>query len=158
MCFDFAKHGRPKVPIRKLSPSGSIKTEVHAPGFYEFASKFYYKRARSARKRHADGVPFRAPLGRFPLPYFGKAETGRAGAPQCAASNSPRKSGRVPDFLTSARAVPQGTFSCPFGAIHLVAARPRPPCGREGGIVFGFSGTENVSRGDSVPPGIRVSE
>ena len=26
--------GRPKVPIRKLSPSRSIKTEVHAPGFY----------------------------------------------------------------------------------------------------------------------------
>ena len=21
LCFDFAKHGRPKVPIRKLSPS-----------------------------------------------------------------------------------------------------------------------------------------
>ena len=92
MCFDFAKHRRPKVPIRKLSPSGSIKTEVHAPGFYEFASKFYLIRARSARERHADGVPFRAPLGRFPLPYFGKAETGRTGAPQSAASNSPYKS------------------------------------------------------------------
>ena len=63
MCFDFAKHGRPKVPIRKLSPSGSIKTEVHAPGFYEFASKFYYKRARSARERHAVGVPFLRPSG-----------------------------------------------------------------------------------------------
>ena len=25
---------RPKVPIGKLSPSQSIKTEVHAPGFY----------------------------------------------------------------------------------------------------------------------------
>ena len=30
--------------------------------------------------------------------------------------------------------------------------RPRR-AGGEGGIVFGFSGTENVSRGDSVPPG-----
>ena len=30
---------RPKVPIRKLSPSGGIKTEVHAPGFDAFASK-----------------------------------------------------------------------------------------------------------------------
>ena len=37
LCFDFAKHGRPKVPIRKLSPSGSIKTEAHVPGFYDFA-------------------------------------------------------------------------------------------------------------------------
>ena len=63
MCFDFAKHRRPKVPIRKLSPSGSIKTEVHAPGFYEFASKFYLIRAQSARKRHADSVPFSRPFG-----------------------------------------------------------------------------------------------
>ena len=39
LCFDFAKHGRPKVPIRKLSPSQSIKTEVHAPGFYAFAQQ-----------------------------------------------------------------------------------------------------------------------
>ena len=31
---------------------------------------------------------------------------------------------------------------------------PLLPCRGEGGIVFGFSGTENVSRGDSVPPGI----
>ena len=37
LCFDFAKHGRPKVPMRKLSPSGSIKTVIHAPGFYDFA-------------------------------------------------------------------------------------------------------------------------
>ena len=50
---------------------------------------------------------------------------------------------------------------------RAAAARPRPPhprapslalsgqftlCGREGGIVSGFSGTGNVSRGDSVPP------
>ena len=39
LCFDFAKHGRPKVPMRKLSPSGSIKTEVHAPGLYAFAQQ-----------------------------------------------------------------------------------------------------------------------
>ena len=31
---------------------------------------------------------------------------------------------------------------------------PPLPCRGEGGIVFGFSGTENVSRGDSIPPGI----
>ena len=37
LCFDFAKHGRPKVPMRKLSPSQSIKTVIHAPGFYDFA-------------------------------------------------------------------------------------------------------------------------
>ena len=37
LCFDFAKHERPKVPIRKLSSSWSTKTEVHAPGFRAFA-------------------------------------------------------------------------------------------------------------------------
>ena len=51
----------------------------------------------------------------------------------------PHKSPALPDFYTSARAA---------------AARPSLPCRGEGGIVFGFSGTENVSRGDSVPPGI----
>ena len=39
MCFGFAKHGRPKVPMRKLSPSQGQKTEVHAPGFLEFAKQ-----------------------------------------------------------------------------------------------------------------------
>ena len=51
----------------------------------------------------------------------------------------PPKSPARPDFYTAARAA---------------AARPPLPCRGEGGIVFGFSGTENVSRGDSVPPGI----
>ena len=65
-----------------------------------------------------------------------RRQGGRTGAPQCAALNSPRKSGRVPDFLTSARAA---------------AARPRPLCGREGVIAPGFAGTGGVSKGDSVP-------
>ena len=51
----------------------------------------------------------------------------------------PHKSPALPDFYSTARAA---------------AARPPLPCRGEGGIVFGFSGTENVSRGDSVPPGI----
>ena len=51
----------------------------------------------------------------------------------------PYKSPALPDFYSAARAV---------------AARPPRPCRGVGGIVFGFSGTENVSRGDSVPPGI----
>ena len=34
MCFDFAKHGRPKVPMLKLSPSQGQKTVIHAPGFF----------------------------------------------------------------------------------------------------------------------------
>ena len=39
LCFDFAKHGRSKVPMRKLSPSQSIQTEVHAPGLDAFAQQ-----------------------------------------------------------------------------------------------------------------------
>ena len=49
MCFDFAKHGRPKVPMRKLSPSQSIKTVIHAPGFYDFAlQNLFHARSRAA--------------------------------------------------------------------------------------------------------------
>ena len=47
-CFDFAKHKRPKVPMRKLSPSISIKTVIHAPGFYDFAQQnLFHARSRS---------------------------------------------------------------------------------------------------------------
>ena len=43
-----AEHGRPKVPIRKLSPSGSIKTVIHAPGFYDFAlQNLFHARSRA---------------------------------------------------------------------------------------------------------------
>ena len=65
LCFDFAKHGRPKVPMWKLSPSLGIKTVIHkvncriaaregglghAPGIYGFALqiRFYACFARSA--------------------------------------------------------------------------------------------------------------
>ena len=48
LCFDFAKHGRPKVPMRKLSPSESIKTVIHAPGFYDFAlQNLFHVRSRA---------------------------------------------------------------------------------------------------------------
>ena len=51
LCFDFAKHERPKVPMRKLSPSESMKTEVHAPGFYEFAAQIlFYACCRTKHK------------------------------------------------------------------------------------------------------------
>ena len=46
--FCAAKHRRPKVPIRKLSPSQSHKTEVHASGFLEFAKQIlFYSRYRA---------------------------------------------------------------------------------------------------------------
>jgi len=48
----------------------------------------------------------------------------------------PHKSPAPPDFYTTARAA---------------AARPRPPCGREGVIRKSFFGTFSVSKGDSVP-------
>ena len=109
-------------------------------------------REKSKRKRHADGVPFLRPSGAIScriLPSAKQAGQARRRAPH----KIPYKSPALPDFYSSARAA---------------AARPRPPhprapslalsgqftlCGREGGIVSGFSGTGNVSRGDSVPPG-----
>ena len=57
LCFDFAKHGRPKVPMRKLSTSRGRKTVIHkvncriaaregglghAPGNYEFAVQILF--------------------------------------------------------------------------------------------------------------------
>ena len=49
LCFGFAKHGRPKVPMQKLSSSQSIKTEVHAPGFDAFAQQtLFHARCRAA--------------------------------------------------------------------------------------------------------------
>ncbi|MFR1989175.1 MAG: FadR/GntR family transcriptional regulator [Oscillospiraceae bacterium] len=39
VCFDFAKHGRPKVPIRKLSPSGSKKPRRMSSVFLRLRSK-----------------------------------------------------------------------------------------------------------------------
>ena len=50
---------RPKVPIRKLSPSRSIKTEVHAPGFYEIAPQFlFYARCRAYVLIFSNSRPF----------------------------------------------------------------------------------------------------
>ena len=96
MCFDFAKHGRPKVPVRKLSPSKSIKTEVHAPGFYEFASQIPFntcaKRTKKARRWRAFSRSMQR-MERYFLPYFGEAETGRTGLPQQAAFKYPKKVG-----------------------------------------------------------------
>jgi len=42
LCFDFAKHGRPKVPVRKLSPFGGQKKAIHAPSFLEFAQQILF--------------------------------------------------------------------------------------------------------------------
>ena len=48
LCFDFAKHGRSKVPMRKLSPSQGIQTEVHAPGLDAFAQPtLFHARCRA---------------------------------------------------------------------------------------------------------------
>ena len=128
--------------MRHTEGLSCIKTEVHAPGFYEFASKFYLIRARSARKRHADGVPFSRPKGARSCRILPSAK--QAGqALRRAPHKIPHKSPALPDFYTSARAV---------------AARPRPPCGREGGIPSGFSGTGGVSRGGQSPPWKSISE
>ena len=51
MCSDFADTGRPNVPIRKLSPSRSIKTEVHAPGCSHYILRI---EAYGLMKSHSD--------------------------------------------------------------------------------------------------------
>ena len=39
---------RPKVPMQKLSPSKSVKSQIHAPAFYEFAQQIlFYARCRA---------------------------------------------------------------------------------------------------------------
>ena len=101
---------------------------------------------KKARQRRAFSRPLGAVSCRI-LPSAKQAGQALRRAPH----QIPHKSPALPDFYTSARAVPQGTFSCPEGAIHLAAARPRPLCGREGVIAPGFSGTGGVSKGDSVP-------
>ena len=73
------------------------------------------------------------------LPHFGAQAPEQAGqACRSRPHKIPHKSPALPDFYTAARAA---------------AARPRPPCGREGGITPGSGETGGVSRGDSVPPG-----
>ena len=103
---------------------------------------------KKARQRRAFSRPSGAASCRI-LPSAKQAGQALRRAPH----QIPHKSPALPDFYSTARAA---------------AARPCPPhprapslalsgqftlCGREGGIVSGFSGTGNVSRGDSVPPG-----
>ena len=43
---------RPKVSVQKLSPSRSVKTEIHAPVFYEFAQQIlFHARCRANRRK-----------------------------------------------------------------------------------------------------------
>ena len=112
--------------------------------FRLYSYKVYYTKNRRGvqfprpeKKKKAPGFP-----GCFAraIPCRLPAKPEQAGqAHRSAPRKIPHKSPALPDFYTSARAA---------------AARPPLPCRGEGGIVFGFSGTENVSRGDSVPPGI----
>ena len=87
----------------------------------------------------AGGVPFSRPKGAVSCRILPSAK--QAGqALRRAPHKIPRKSPAPPDFYSTARAA---------------AARPRPLCGREGGIVSGSGETGNVSRGDSVPLGYK---
>ena len=126
-CFDSATR-------RKTQTSESSHTETFSLSEYKNRGTrprfLWFCKAKPISSSHAAGMTVAPNLA------FGK-EGGQA----CRSRprKIPRKSPALPDFYSSARAA---------------AARPRPLCGREGGgIVSGFSGTGNVSRGDSVPPG-----
>ena len=132
MCSDSASRRRTRTSERS-----------HTETFSLSESENRGRIARKARQRRAffaslrDAAPQRGAIScRIP------AKPEQAGqAHRSAPHKIPHKSPALPDFYTSARAV---------------AARPRPPCGREGGIPSGFSGTGGVSRGDGVPPGSRT--
>ena len=68
MCFDFAKHGRKKVPKETFFSLKVRKPRYTPPVFWNLLRKFNLIRAQSARKRHAKGVPFIFP----PNPAFGR--------------------------------------------------------------------------------------
>ena len=57
-CSALAEHGRPKVPVRKLSPSRSIKSQVHAPTFYEPAAQVLFYARRCAGDKDENGCVF----------------------------------------------------------------------------------------------------
>ena len=129
---ELPRRGKRRCPGVRV-PRQRNKSQVHA---LTFIGNFTWPAAAGKRKARQRRAFLRA--SRAISVQSCRRQGGRTGAPQCAALNSPRKSGRVPDFLTSARAA---------------AARPRPLCGREGVIACGFSGTTSVSKGDSVPLG-----
>jgi len=56
--------------MRKLSPSGGIKTEVHAPGFYYLLRKYYFMRAAARQRRHREYRLFRQSLKRLQCRRF----------------------------------------------------------------------------------------
>ena len=125
-----AKHKRPKVPIRKLSPSSEYKNRGTRPRFLWFC------KAKPISSSHAAGMTVaHTPCALFPP----NLAFGKEGGQACRSRprKIPRKSPALPDFYAAARAA---------------AARTPLPCRGEGGIVSGFFGTGNVSRGDSVPP------
>ena len=126
------------MPFLRRIPIRFTANERHFPPIL-IQNILYQKPARSAippprkkRKKHPD-----LPECFSHRPAAMPQQVGQAH--RSAPHKSPHKSPALPDFYTAARAA---------------AARPPLPCRGEGGIVFGFSGTENVSRGDSVPPGI----
>ena len=144
---------------------------IHAPGFYDFAlQNLFHACSRAAaeisesRLAYSYNLQGKVVICKEKAPTSNKKGTpkaclsaslrdaahtgcalfptnlafGKEGGQACRSRphKIPRKSPALPDFYTSARAA---------------AARPRPPCGREGVIAPGFSGTGGVSKGDSVP-------
>ena len=133
-CFDSATR-------RKTQTSESSHTETFSLSEYKNRSTrprfLWFCKAKPISSSHAAGMTVaHTPCALFPP----NLAFGKEGGQAC--RSRPRKilhkSPALPDFYAAARAA---------------AARTPLPCRGEGGIVSGFSGTGNVSRGDSVPPG-----
>ena len=146
MCSDSASRRRTRT---KKSSQGNFflsqsqKTEVHAPGFLEFAKQILSKRARSARKARERRAFFAS--------LRDAAHAKRALSPAVFRQSRNRQDRRTavrrikfPIKVQLCRTfIPLPRDTCP---------EPPLPCRGEGGIPSGFSGTGGVSRGDGVPP------
>ena len=112
----------PPILIQNILYQKPARSAIPPPRKKEKSTRF----SRMLRACHARAIPCLLPAKPEPA---GQAH-------RSAPREIPHKSPALPDFYPSARAA---------------AARPRPPCGREGVIAPGFSGTGGVSKGDSVP-------
>ena len=138
------------MPFLRRIPIRFTANERH---FHPYSYEIYYTKNRRGvqfprpeKKKKAPGPP--RVLAPSQTPRTQNVRYFRPNLPSARGADRPAAAGRIkfPIKVQLCRTfIPLPRDTCP---------EPPLPCRGEGGIVFGFSGTENVSRGDSVPPGI----
>ena len=147
-CFDSATR-------RKTQTSESSHTETFSLSEYKNRGTrprfLWFCKAKPISSSHAAGMTVaHTPCALFPP----NLAFGKEGGQACRSRprKIPRKSPALPDFYTSASGhVPQGTFSCPFGAIHLVS-RAAPAVQGRGGYPLRFLRNRRGIQGGQRPP------